>query len=249
MDPPTDRESEIEITDVLVAGAEPSISSERRVSWNNNVEIVPFDIDEIVNVAKNRAEQGIVKHNEHKRVKKTAMNAMKSKFCKKGKKSKRGKKTVGKTKKEKGTKVGEHQKDQGKVKSKILKEDGHTKTGEKAKNTKTQHRKGKIDKTAELNFPDVQEILIHWQSGEAVRLPDPEGVSMRTWCERKKERMQIRDINAETPSILTFTTDNFGDHGKCSYIASQLVEMYLNGFSKQQLRKIKGVLRQNQSEE
>ena len=71
-------------------------------------------------------------------------------------------------------------------------------------------------------------------------IPDPAGVQIRSWTERKKAMLQIKDNNLKGKNtILSCTVANFNNADRAGKIVTFLKDLYLGGFSKEQITRVK----------
>ena len=105
--------------------------------------------------------------------------------------------------------------------------------------------RSKVNATiAQSPFPKTADALWHFGSGQAECLPDPSRVSVRSWTERGRAMLQVRDASLRFPAIVSLTVSHFFSFEHARYIADNFAQMYTRGFTKDQLAKIKSTLRQ-----
>ena len=97
---------------------------------------------------------------------------------------------------------------------------------------------------AQSPFPKTADALWHFGSGQAECLPDPSRVSVRSWTERGRAMLQVRDASLRFPAIVSLTVSHFLSFEHARYIAGNFAQMYTMGFTKDQLVKIKSIVRQ-----
>ena len=87
----------------------------------------------------------------------------------------------------------------------------------------------------------VKELFKLWHGGCGENeIPDPAGVQIRSWTERKKAMLQIKDNNLKGKNtILSCTVANFNNADQAGKIVTFLKDLYLGGFSKEQITRVK----------
>ncbi len=233
---------EIEITRVKVAAATkrlpatvsdlPICKKRRTVRFGSQAP--DFDPTAAIQTASADAQQSIAVPLQKER-KQKVKKGMKVKKGKKGKKSKKGKQSKkGGAKLEKG--MGK------KVVDKASKESNGTEQENTDKAIKnTEKSTGMRMRSKQGRFKQVDNIMltVHSHSGQAEELPNESLVKLRKWKERKKLQMALR---YDGKTVIGVTVSRFGTVERAAYIFEQFKAMFLRGFARQQLEKVKEIL-------
>ena len=99
-------------------------------------------------------------------------------------------------------------------------------------------------KTNPFHEIDAKLCSVHWGSGQAAEIPDESKVAIRTWTERRRDTVdkKLISITYGLDKVIVFTVAHYGLQ-RCTYIAESFAKMFKNGFTKEQLLKIKDYIR------
>ena len=99
-------------------------------------------------------------------------------------------------------------------------------------------------KTNPFHEIDAKLCSVHWGSGQAAEIPDESKVAIRTWTERRRDTVDKKMISITygPDKVIVFTVAHYGLQ-RCTYIAESFAKMFKNGFTKEQLLKIKDYIR------